>query len=123
MEERCLDELQVHKSKAKIWNECHKHFLEECGANYRGMNRQQVKKLVDNMQRQDIGGDTTRRVEKQYGGNIDSAFLRHISTFVDEKCMQRMMCFSLPALLSLLVYTQVSAYIYALLLRPITFCI
>ena len=39
VEERCLDELHVHKSKAKIWNECHKHFLEECVANYRGMNR------------------------------------------------------------------------------------
>jgi len=71
----------------------------------------------------DLGGDAIGRVEKQYGSNIDSAFLRHSSTFVDEKCMQRMMCFSLPDLLGLLVYTQVSAYIYALLLRPITFCI
>jgi len=87
------------------------------------MNRQQVEKLVDNTRRRDLGGDAIGRVEKQYGGNIDSAFLRHSSTFVDEKCMQRMMCFSLPALLSLLVYTQVSAYIYALLIRPIPFCI
>jgi len=84
VEEQCLDELHVHKSKAKILNECHKYFLEERGANYRGMNRQQVEKLVHNTQRQDLGGNAIRRVEKQYGGNIDSVFLRHSSTFVDE---------------------------------------
>ena len=48
------------------------------------MNRQQVEKLVHNTQRQDLGGNAIRRVEKQYGGNIDSVFLRHSSTFVDE---------------------------------------
>ena len=70
--------------------------------------KNQVRNLVYNAHGHVFGGDVISKVECQYSGSVKTGFLCYSSTFVDEKGMQRMMCFSDPQLLALLKYPMVS---------------
>ncbi len=78
------------------------------GEAFSGLTKSEVKKLVYNTRNETFGSAAVSQVETQYSGPQKSAFLRHSSTFVGKDRMQRMMCFSLPHLLVLLSYEQVS---------------
>ncbi len=73
------------------------------------MTKAEVKKLVYNSRERVNGGDAISKIEQMYGGDENKAFLCYQSSFVDKKGMQKMMCFALRQLLSLLMYPLVSA--------------
>ena len=72
------------------------------------MTKAEVKKLVYNSREHINGGDVISKIEQIYGVDENKAFLRYQSSFVDKKGMQKMMCFALRQLLSLLMYPLVS---------------
>ncbi len=95
----------------KIWNDTVAHFCELVGNNFSGLSKGQVKVQVYNARECLNGGDAIAKVEQMYAGDKNKAFLRHNLSFVDEKQMQRIMCFGLPRLMNLLLYPLVSVLI------------
>ena len=67
-----------------------------------------MRNLVYHSRERIFGSNVISTVETKYSGNERTAFLRHSSTFPDKEKMQRMMVFSLPCLLNLLLYPMVS---------------
>ena len=67
-----------------------------------------MQNLVYHSRERIFGSNVISTVETKYSGNKRTAFLRHSSTFPDKEKMQRMMVFSLPCLLNLLLYPMVS---------------
>jgi hypothetical protein len=96
-------------SVEKIWCLVNDEFREKGGPSYRGMRKEQVRKLVRNTKMRQVGGNAIGKVEAEFSGNKKDAFLRHSSIFPDEKGPQRMMAFSVPELMSYLNYAMVSS--------------
>ena len=75
--------------------------------NFYGWDKSQTCNLVFHPHEQVFGGNAISKIESQYSGTNNTAFLRYSSTFSDEKKMQCMMCFALPQCLNLLLYPLV----------------
>lgn len=109
VEERATSDDHRNDLPNKIWSDTVAHFRENYGQNFTGMTKSQVTSLVYNCRKSVFGGDVVSKVEQMYSGDQNKAFLWHHSSFVDKNGMQRMMCFSLPQLLALLMYPAVSS--------------
>ena len=96
----------------KIWAVSNDEFCAKGGPNYRGMRKEQVRDLVRNTRKKRIGGDSISKVEAEFCGTKESAFLRHSSIFADIKRLQQMMCFATPELLRYLLYPKVSSFLF-----------
>ena len=116
VEERCVHPDHSHDRPLLVWNDSVRHFREECGEKFVGNTRRQVTDLVYRTRNDVLGGDVISKVESQYSGPQNHAFLRHSSSFTDANCMQKMMCFSKPEFLDLLSYPEVSFLILFALL-------
>jgi hypothetical protein len=107
VEERCLSQEHSHDSAKKVWNDCIAHFTEMFGDNFAGMSRDRVSNLVHNARNRAHGGNFIAKVEAQFSGSTNTAFLRDHRMFCDVKGPQRMFCYSTKELLSLLEYPKV----------------
>ena len=67
--------------------------------NFYGWDKSQTCNLVFHPHEQVFGGNAISKIESQYSGTNNTAFLRYSSTFSDEKKMQRMMSFALHLIL------------------------
>jgi hypothetical protein len=109
VEARATHEEHHGDTPEQIWAATVKHFREIAGQNFTGMTKAEVKKLVYNSRKRVNGGDAISKIEQMYGGDENKAFLCYQSSFVDKKGMQKMTCFALRQLLSLLMHPLVSA--------------
>lgn len=108
VEERSTHPDHLHDPPSIVIRDCITHFTNEVGSNFHGMEKQQIRNLVYHSRERIFGSNAISTVETKYSGNDRTAFLRHSSTFPDKEKMQRMMVFSLPCLLNLLMYPMVS---------------
>jgi hypothetical protein len=107
VEQRATHPDHLHDPADLIWRDCVAHFTEVIGPNFNGLDKSQIRNLVYHSREKTFGSNAIAKVESQYSGPSATAFLRCNTTFTDEKKMQRMMCFALPALLNLLMYPMV----------------
>ena len=115
VEERSTDPDHLHDPPSKVIRDCISHFTKEVGSNFHGMEKAQMRNLVYHSRERIFGSNVISTVETKYSGNDRTAFLRHSSTFPDKEKMQRMMVFSLPCLLNLLLYPMVSTSVCTLI--------
>ena len=78
------------------WHDCVAHFTKEVG------------NLVYHYRERTFGGNNISKVESQYSKTNKMAFLCFSASFENKKKMQRMLCFSIPQLLNLLLYPMVT---------------
>ena len=107
VEQRATHPDHLHDPADLIWRDCVAHFTEVIGPNFNGLDKSQIRNLVYHSREKTFGSNAIAKVESQYSGPSATAFLCCNTTFTDEKKMQRMMCFALPALLNLLMYPMV----------------
>jgi len=96
MEKEALDHLEEPPSS--IWNRC----VQECRVidkNFHGIDSDQARNIVYNVRRNNMGGDSIRKLEIEMMGSKTRSCLRHSFAFVDENGPQRIMMFSDPELL------------------------
>ena len=103
VEERAVSNSHMHDTADVIWRDTVAYFRVIGGPSFIGMSKNQVRNLVYNAHGHVFGGDVC-----QYSVSIKTGFRRYSSTFVDQKGMQRMMCFSDPQLLAMLKYPMLS---------------
>jgi hypothetical protein len=84
----------------KIWNDTVAHFHYLVGNNSTGLSKGQVKAQVCNSWECLNGGDAIAKVEQMYARDKNKDFFHHNLSFVDEKQMQRIMCFGFPQLMN-----------------------
>lgn len=118
VEERSTHPDHLHDPPSVVIRDCISHFTNEVGPNFHGMEKAQMRNLVYHSCKRIFGSNVISTVETKYSGNERTAFLCHSSTFPDKEKMQRMMVFSLPCLLNLLLYPMVSIAIHPL----VSFC-
>ena len=108
VEERSTHPDHLHDPPSVVIRHCITHLTNEVGSNFHGMEKKQMRNLVYHSRERIFGSNVISTVETKCSGNERTAFLLHSSTFPDKEKMQRMMVFSLPCLLNLLLYPMVS---------------
>ncbi len=83
VEERCLSQKHSYDSAKTVWNDCIAHFTDMFGDNFAGMSWDQVADLVHDTPNRAHGGNFISKVEAQFSGNTNTAFLRDHRMFCD----------------------------------------
>ena len=89
VEEQCVHPAHSHDHPLLVWNDSVKYLCKQCDDNFVGEMRCHVTDLVYRTYNDVFGGDVISKVELQYSGPKNHAFLCHSSSFTDVDHIQK----------------------------------